>query len=82
MPGKFIQSSVVRALPFGSRTKWSSGSIRGFKQGTLNYGYRILQIILVKIQIDDKAADPIHQRGAIYDFAPPNKIDSKPPEQW
>jgi hypothetical protein len=35
-----------------------------------------LQIILAKIQIDDKAADPIHQRGTIYDFAAPNKIDS------
>jgi hypothetical protein len=35
-----------------------------------------------EIQIDDKAADSIHQTGAIYDFAAPNKIVSKPPGQW
>jgi hypothetical protein len=35
-----------------------------------------------EIQIDDKAANSIHQTGAIYDFAAPNKIVSKPPGQW
>jgi cytochrome c len=35
-----------------------------------------------EIQIDDRAGDPIHQTGAIYDFAAPNKIDSIPPVQW
>ncbi len=35
-----------------------------------------------EIQIDDRAGDPIHQTGAIYDFAAPNKIVSKPPGQW
>ncbi|MGI8834651.1 MAG: 3-keto-disaccharide hydrolase [Nitrososphaeraceae archaeon] len=35
-----------------------------------------------EIQIDDKATDSIHQTGAIYDFAAPNKIVSKPPGQW
>ena len=35
-----------------------------------------------EIQIDDKAEDPIHQTGAIYDFAAPSKVVSKPPSQW
>jgi hypothetical protein len=35
-----------------------------------------------EIQIDDKASDPIHQTGAIYDFAAPSKVVSKPPGQW
>jgi Domain of Unknown Function (DUF1080) len=35
-----------------------------------------------EIQIDDGAGDPIHQTGAIYDFAAPSKIASKPPGQW
>jgi hypothetical protein len=35
-----------------------------------------------EIQIDDKAGDPIHQTGAIYDFAAPSKVVSKPPGQW
>lgn len=35
-----------------------------------------------EIQIDDRAGDPIHQTGAIYDFAAPRKIVSKPPGQW
>jgi hypothetical protein len=35
-----------------------------------------------EVQIDDKADDPIHQTGAIYDFAAPSKIVSKPPGQW
>ncbi len=35
-----------------------------------------------EIQIDDKAGDAIHQTGAIYDFAAPSKIVSKPPGQW
>jgi hypothetical protein len=35
-----------------------------------------------EIQIDDKAANSTHQTGAIYDFAAPNKIVSKPPGQW
>jgi hypothetical protein len=35
-----------------------------------------------EIQIDDKAGDPIHQTGAIYDFAAPSKVVSKPPSQW
>src|SRR5215217_7862026 len=32
-----------------------------------------------EVQIDDKADDPIHQTGAIYDFAAPSKVVSKPP---
>jgi hypothetical protein len=35
-----------------------------------------------EIQIDDKAGDPIHQTGAIYDFAAPSKVVSKPLGQW
>lgn len=35
-----------------------------------------------EIQIDDKAADSIHQTGAIYDFAAPDKVVSNPPGQW
>ena len=35
-----------------------------------------------EIQIDDRAGDPIHQTGAIYDFAAPSKVVSKPPGQW
>jgi Domain of Unknown Function (DUF1080) len=35
-----------------------------------------------EIQIDDKADNPMHQTGAIYDFATPNKIVSKSPGQW
>jgi Domain of Unknown Function (DUF1080) len=35
-----------------------------------------------EIQIDDGANNPIHQTGAIYDFAAPIKIASKPPGQW
>jgi Domain of Unknown Function (DUF1080) len=35
-----------------------------------------------EIQIDDKADDSLHQTGAIYDFAAPSKIVSKPPGQW
>jgi hypothetical protein len=35
-----------------------------------------------EIQIDDRADDPIHQTGAIYDFAAPNKLVSKPTNQW
>jgi hypothetical protein len=35
-----------------------------------------------EIQIDDRAGDPIHQTGAIYDFAAPSKMVSKPPGQW
>src|SRR5215216_5636788 len=35
-----------------------------------------------EIQIDDKAGNPIHQTGAIYDFAAPSKVVSKPPGQW
>jgi hypothetical protein len=35
-----------------------------------------------EVQIDDKAGDPIHQTGAIYDFAAPSKVVSKPPGQW
>jgi hypothetical protein len=35
-----------------------------------------------EVQLDDKAGDPIHQTGAIYDFAAPSKIVSKPPGQW
>jgi len=35
-----------------------------------------------EIQIDDKAGDPIHQTGAIYDFSAPSKIVSRPPGQW
>jgi hypothetical protein len=31
-----------------------------------------------EVQIDDKSGDPIHQTGAIYDFAPPSRIVSKP----
>jgi hypothetical protein len=29
-----------------------------------------------EIQIDDRAGDPVHQTGAIYDFAAPNKFQS------
>ena len=35
-----------------------------------------------EIQIDDRAGDPIHQTGAIYDFVAPSKVVSKPPGQW
>jgi hypothetical protein len=35
-----------------------------------------------EIQIDDKAGDPMHQTGAIYDFAAPNKKVSKIRGQW
>jgi hypothetical protein len=35
-----------------------------------------------EIQIDDRAGDPVHQTGAIYDFAAPNKLVSKPSSQW
>jgi hypothetical protein len=35
-----------------------------------------------EIQRDDKAADSIHQTGAIYDFAAPDKVVSNPPGQW
>ena len=35
-----------------------------------------------EIHIDDKAADSIHQTGAIYDFAAPDKVVSNPPGQW
>jgi hypothetical protein len=35
-----------------------------------------------EVQIDDKAGDPIHQTGAIYDFAAPSKVVSKPTGQW
>jgi cytochrome c len=34
-----------------------------------------------EVQIDNSAGDPIHQTGAIYDFAAPSKI-SKPLGQW
>lgn len=35
-----------------------------------------------EIQIDDRADNPIHQTGAIYDFAAPSKVVSKPLGQW
>ncbi|HKG90142.1 MAG TPA: DUF1080 domain-containing protein, partial [Nitrososphaeraceae archaeon] len=35
-----------------------------------------------EVQIDSKAGNPIHQTGAIYDFAAPSRIASKPPGQW
>src|SRR5215217_3610422 len=35
-----------------------------------------------EIQIDDKASDPIHQTGAIYDFAAPSRIASNRIGQW
>jgi len=35
-----------------------------------------------EVQIDDKAGNPIHQTGEIYDFAAPSKVVSKPPGQW
>src|ERR671922_2223130 len=35
-----------------------------------------------EVQIDDKAGDPIHHTEAIYDFAAPSKVVSKPPGQW
>ena len=35
-----------------------------------------------EVQIDDRAGNPIHQTGAIYDFAAPSKEVSKPPGQW
>ena len=35
-----------------------------------------------EIQIDDRAGDPIHQTGAIYDFVAPSKVVSKPAGQW
>jgi hypothetical protein len=35
-----------------------------------------------EVQIDDRAGDPIHQTGAIYDFAAPSKVVSKPLGQW
>src|SRR5919106_1760755 len=35
-----------------------------------------------EVQIDNKAGNPIHQIGAIYDFAAPSKVVSKPPGQW
>jgi hypothetical protein len=35
-----------------------------------------------EVQIDNKAGNPIHQIGAIYDFAAPSKVVSKPIGQW
>lgn len=35
-----------------------------------------------EVQIDNMVGDRIHQTGAIYDFAAPSKIVSKPPGQW
>jgi hypothetical protein len=35
-----------------------------------------------EVQIDARVDDGIHQTGAIYDFAAPSKIVSKPPGQW
>ena len=35
-----------------------------------------------EIQIDDKAREPIHQTGAIYNFVAPSEIVSKLPGQW
>ena len=35
-----------------------------------------------EVQIDNRADNRIHQTGAIYDFAAPSKIVSKPPGQW
>ena len=35
-----------------------------------------------EIQIDDKAREPIHQTGAIYNFVAPSEIISKLPGQW
>jgi hypothetical protein len=35
-----------------------------------------------EIQIDDKAGEPIHQTGAIYNFVAPSEIVSKLPGQW
>ena len=35
-----------------------------------------------EIQIDNKAGNPIHQTGAIYDFVAPSKVVSKPIGQW
>ena len=35
-----------------------------------------------EVQIDNRAGNPIHQTGAIYDFAAPSKVVSKPPGQW
>ncbi|HEX7180073.1 MAG TPA: DUF1080 domain-containing protein [Nitrososphaeraceae archaeon] len=35
-----------------------------------------------EIQIDDAAENPLHQTGAIYDFAGPTKMVSNPPSQW
>jgi hypothetical protein len=35
-----------------------------------------------EVQIDNRAGDRIHHTGAIYDFAAPSKIVSKPPGQW
>jgi 3-keto-disaccharide hydrolase len=35
-----------------------------------------------EVQIDSKAGDPIHQTGAIYDFAAQSRIVSKPTGQW
>jgi hypothetical protein len=35
-----------------------------------------------EVQIDNRAGNRIHQTGAIYDFAAPSKIVSKPPGQW
>jgi hypothetical protein len=35
-----------------------------------------------EVQLDDKAGDPIHRTGAIYDFAAPSKIVSRPVGQW
>ncbi|MDP9498779.1 MAG: DUF1080 domain-containing protein, partial [Thermoproteota archaeon] len=35
-----------------------------------------------EVQIDNRAGNRIHQTGAIYDFAAPNKLVSKPPNQW
>jgi hypothetical protein len=35
-----------------------------------------------EVQIDNRAGDPIHQTGAIYDFAASSKTVSKPPGQW
>ena len=40
----------------------------------VKYGY--------EIQIDDSAGNPLHQTGAIYDFAGPTKKVSNPPDQW
>jgi hypothetical protein len=44
--------------------------------------YGLCNGIQIKNMTDKKLYDPIHQTGALYNFAAPSKLVSKPPGQW